>query len=165
MELLHLSHFHHVSLVQWTNRLVPATGGSSLHLRGITHTLKLGLPVSAVSIQKYFLISILQTIYFKESKSTIFSIFLQLFWKRLKVIHSSSVLKIFFFYPRADIKLLRYFFAKAVLHVQIQQLSTGQRFAHIGEKTEYGMDKISLKNHKQFFYQAVVRIKHDFLRF
>jgi hypothetical protein len=29
VELLHISHFHHVSLVQWTNRLLPATGGSN----------------------------------------------------------------------------------------------------------------------------------------
>jgi hypothetical protein len=27
VELLHVSHFHHVSLVQWTNCLLPATRG------------------------------------------------------------------------------------------------------------------------------------------
>ncbi len=47
VELLHFSHFHHVSLVH-TNRLLPATGGSGLRPRGTTHTLELGLPVSAV---------------------------------------------------------------------------------------------------------------------
>jgi hypothetical protein len=46
VDLLHLSHFRHVSLVQWTNRLLPATGGSDLHPGGATHTLELGLPVS-----------------------------------------------------------------------------------------------------------------------
>jgi hypothetical protein len=51
VELLHFSHFHHVSLVQWTNRLLPATGGSSLCPRGATHTLELELPVSAASLQ------------------------------------------------------------------------------------------------------------------
>jgi hypothetical protein len=30
VELLHFSHIRHVSLVQWTYRLLPATGGSSL---------------------------------------------------------------------------------------------------------------------------------------
>ncbi len=30
MELLHFSHFHHVSLVQWTNHLLPTTEGSDL---------------------------------------------------------------------------------------------------------------------------------------
>jgi hypothetical protein len=49
IRLLHLSHFHHVSLVQWTNRLLPATGGSGLRPAGSTHTLELGLPISAVS--------------------------------------------------------------------------------------------------------------------
>jgi hypothetical protein len=29
VELLHFSHFHHASLVQWTNRLLPTAGGSS----------------------------------------------------------------------------------------------------------------------------------------
>ncbi len=51
VELLHFSHFHHVSLVQWTNRLLPATVGTSLHPGGATHTLELGLPVSTVSLQ------------------------------------------------------------------------------------------------------------------
>ncbi len=27
VELLHFSHFHYVSLVQWTDGLLPATGG------------------------------------------------------------------------------------------------------------------------------------------
>jgi hypothetical protein len=48
VELLHLSHFYHVSLVQWTNCLLPATGGSGLCLRGVTHTLELGILVRAV---------------------------------------------------------------------------------------------------------------------
>ncbi len=48
VELLHFSHFHHVSLVQWINRLVPATGDSGSRLGGATHTLELGLPVSTV---------------------------------------------------------------------------------------------------------------------
>jgi hypothetical protein len=43
VELLHFSHFHHVSLVQWTNRLLLATGGSSLRPGGATHTLELCL--------------------------------------------------------------------------------------------------------------------------
>jgi hypothetical protein len=38
VELLHFSHFHHVSLVQWTNHLLPATGGNSLRL-GVQPTL------------------------------------------------------------------------------------------------------------------------------
>ncbi len=29
VEHQHKSHFHHVSLVQWTSRLLPATGGSN----------------------------------------------------------------------------------------------------------------------------------------
>jgi hypothetical protein len=44
MELLHFSHLDHVSLVQWTNHLPPATGGSHLRRRGVTHTFELGLP-------------------------------------------------------------------------------------------------------------------------
>jgi hypothetical protein len=40
-----------VSLVQWTNRLLPATGGSGLCPGGATHTLELGSPNSAVSLQ------------------------------------------------------------------------------------------------------------------
>ncbi len=54
-----ISHFHHVSLVQWTNRLLPATGGCGLRPRGATHTLKIGLPVSAVSLQNtdFYLLS------------------------------------------------------------------------------------------------------------
>jgi hypothetical protein len=52
VELLHFSHFHHVSLVQWTNCLLPATGGSGSRPKGATHTLELGLPVSAVSLLK-----------------------------------------------------------------------------------------------------------------
>jgi hypothetical protein len=51
VELLHFSHFHHVSLVQWNNHLLPPTGDSSLHPGGATHTLELGLPVSAVLLQ------------------------------------------------------------------------------------------------------------------
>jgi hypothetical protein len=51
VKLLHFSHFHHVLLVQWTNRLLPATGGSSLRPRGAAYTLELGLPVSSVSLQ------------------------------------------------------------------------------------------------------------------
>jgi hypothetical protein len=47
LELLHFLQFHHVSLVQWTNHLLPATGGSGSHPRVATHTRKLGLPVSA----------------------------------------------------------------------------------------------------------------------
>jgi hypothetical protein len=54
VELLHFSQFHHVSLVQWTNCLLPATGGSSSRPRGATHTLELGLPVIAVSLLKKF---------------------------------------------------------------------------------------------------------------
>jgi hypothetical protein len=54
MELLPFSHFPHVSLVQWTNRLLPATGGSDSRPRGATHALELGLPVSAISLQMYF---------------------------------------------------------------------------------------------------------------
>jgi hypothetical protein len=38
VELLHFSHFHHFSLVLWTNRLLPATGGSGLRL-GVKPTL------------------------------------------------------------------------------------------------------------------------------
>ncbi len=38
-------------LVQWTNRLLPATGGSGLRPGGATHTLEPGLPVSDVSLQ------------------------------------------------------------------------------------------------------------------
>jgi hypothetical protein len=30
VELLHFSHFHQVSLAQWTNRLLPATRGCTL---------------------------------------------------------------------------------------------------------------------------------------
>jgi hypothetical protein len=41
--LLHFSHFHHVSLVQWTNCLLPATGGSGSCPGGATHTSELGL--------------------------------------------------------------------------------------------------------------------------
>ncbi len=51
VELLHFSHFHYVSLVQWTNRLRPSTGGSGSRLGGATCTLELRLPVSAVSLQ------------------------------------------------------------------------------------------------------------------
>jgi hypothetical protein len=51
VELLHFSHFQHVSLVQWTNHLLPATGGNGSGPGGATHTLELGLPVSAVSLQ------------------------------------------------------------------------------------------------------------------
>jgi hypothetical protein len=53
VELLHFSHFHHVSLVQWTNRLLPATGAqfSSSRPGDATHTLELGLPGSDLSLQ------------------------------------------------------------------------------------------------------------------
>ncbi len=50
VELLHFLHFYHVSLVQWTICLLPATGGSGLRPGGATHTLELGLPVSYVSL-------------------------------------------------------------------------------------------------------------------
>jgi hypothetical protein len=53
VELLHFSHLHHISLVQWTNCLLPATGDSSLCPRVGTHTLELGLPVSAVSLNDH----------------------------------------------------------------------------------------------------------------
>jgi hypothetical protein len=48
VQLLHFSHFYHVSLGQLTNRLLPATGGSGSHPEGVTHTLELELPVSIV---------------------------------------------------------------------------------------------------------------------
>jgi hypothetical protein len=38
VELLHFSHFHHVSLVQCTNLLLPVTGDSGLRLGGAIHT-------------------------------------------------------------------------------------------------------------------------------
>jgi hypothetical protein len=50
VELLHFPHFHHVSLVQWTKCLLPATGGSGLRPGGETYTLELELPVSNVSL-------------------------------------------------------------------------------------------------------------------
>jgi hypothetical protein len=50
VDLLHFSHFHHVSLVQWTNHLLPDKGGGSSRPRDVTHTLELGLPVSTVSL-------------------------------------------------------------------------------------------------------------------
>ncbi len=50
VELLHFSPFHHFSLVQWTNHLLPATGGSDSRPGGAIHTLELELPVSAVSL-------------------------------------------------------------------------------------------------------------------
>jgi hypothetical protein len=48
VELLNFSHFHLVSLIQWTNHLLPATGGSGSCPGGATHTLELGLFVSTV---------------------------------------------------------------------------------------------------------------------
>jgi hypothetical protein len=45
-----LLHFSHVSLVQWTNCLHPATGGSASCPGGANHTLELGLPVSGWSL-------------------------------------------------------------------------------------------------------------------
>ncbi len=42
---------HHVSLVLWTNRMLPGTGGSSSCPGGATPTLELELPVSAFSLQ------------------------------------------------------------------------------------------------------------------
>ncbi len=38
VELLHFSHFNHVSLVQWTNCLLPITVDSGSRPRGATHT-------------------------------------------------------------------------------------------------------------------------------
>jgi hypothetical protein len=37
VELLHFSHIYHVSLVEWTYCLLPATGGSSSRPGGATH--------------------------------------------------------------------------------------------------------------------------------
>jgi hypothetical protein len=50
VELLHLEHFHFhtVSLVQWVNRLLPATGGNGLRPGGAPTLLELGSPVSIV---------------------------------------------------------------------------------------------------------------------
>jgi hypothetical protein len=42
MEVLHVSHFHHVSLVQLTNHLLPTTRGNGSCPGGATHTLELG---------------------------------------------------------------------------------------------------------------------------
>jgi hypothetical protein len=53
VEILHFSHFHHVSLVQWINCLIPAIGGRGSRPGGATHTLKLRLLLSAVSLQKF----------------------------------------------------------------------------------------------------------------
>jgi hypothetical protein len=51
VELLHFSHFYHVSLVQWTNCWLP-TQGAEVHALGVQPTLlELGLPVSAVLLQ------------------------------------------------------------------------------------------------------------------
>ncbi len=51
VELQHFSHFYHVSLVQWTNCLLPAQG-AEVHALGVQPTLlELGLPVSAVLLQ------------------------------------------------------------------------------------------------------------------
>ncbi len=49
LELLHFSHFHHVSLIQWTNSMLTATGGSGSRLWDATHTLAQWNQVSPVS--------------------------------------------------------------------------------------------------------------------
>jgi hypothetical protein len=48
---VHFSHFQHVPLVQWTICLLPATGGTSSRPGGATHTLEVGLHVSAILLQ------------------------------------------------------------------------------------------------------------------
>ncbi len=67
VELLHFSHFHHVSLVHWTKRSFPATGGSDLCSRGATHTLELRLPaevgtISIIAIMLRYVFALLHNV-------------------------------------------------------------------------------------------------------